>query len=299
MKFEKIVGNDKDEFIYEIKSEMTVLPFLVEALDHQSRNSVKSVLKRGQVSVNEIVTTQFDDALYPGDRVEILRNNAAKRKDRLVGLTILYEDHDLIVINKAAGLLSVSTGKGKELTAHKELMEYVRAKDASSRVFVVHRLDRDTSGVMMFAKNKYVKEQLQAAWDEMVTARKYHALVHGKVTQDSGYVSSWLKENKAFHVYSSQKKDDGLYAMTLFKVLAKKRDYSLLEVELKTGRKNQIRVHMQDLGHPIVGDKKYGGKGNPIKRLGLHAAELSFKHPKTSERMTFTAETPPVFKTLI
>src|SRR5699024_6466283 len=190
----------------------------------------------------------------------------AKRKDRLIGLEIMYEDNHVIVINKSAGLSSVSTNKGKELTAHGELMKYVRDKNKQNRVYVVHRLDRDTSCVMMFAKRES--------------------------KQENGYVSSWLKENKAFHMYSTQNKNDGLYAMTLYNVIRKNRDYSLLQVELKTGRKNQIRVHMQDMGHPVVGDKKYGGRGNPIKRLGLHAQALEFMHPVKKKKMTFEVQTP-------
>lgn len=298
-KFEIIPQADNSELTFEIIGEMELLPFLLEALQSKGRNSVKSILSRGQVSINNIVSTQHNEVLNPGDIVSILKNQPAKRKDRLIGLEIMYEDNHVIVINKSAGLLSVSTNKGKELTAHGELMKYVRDKNKQNRVYVVHRLDRDTSGVMMFAKNKSIQEKLQNAWDEMVTARTYVALVHGKVKQEKGYVSSWLKENKAFHMYSTQNKNDGLYAMTLYNVIRKNRDYSLLQVELKTGRKNQIRVHMQDMGHPVVGDKKYGGRGNPIKRLGLHAQALEFMHPVKKEKMTFEVQTPPIFYTKV
>ncbi|HLR59513.1 MAG TPA: RluA family pseudouridine synthase [Pseudogracilibacillus sp.] len=298
-KFKIIPQTDDSELTFEITDEIQLLPFLLDALASRGRNSVKSILSRGQVSVNNIVSTQHNDQLSQGDVVRILKNQVAKRKERLIGLDIIYEDSHIIVINKSAGLLSVATNKGKELTAHGELMKYVRDKDKQNRIYVVHRLDRDTSGVMMFAKNKSIQERLQNAWDEMVTARTYIALVHGKVKQEKGYVSSWLKENKAFHVYSTQNKNDGLYAMTLYNVIRKNRDFSLLQVELKTGRKNQIRVHMQDMGHPVVGDKKYGGRGNPIKRLGLHAKKLEFMHPVKKEKMSFEAETPSIFYTKV
>ncbi|HLQ83985.1 MAG TPA: RluA family pseudouridine synthase [Pseudogracilibacillus sp.] len=298
-KFKIIPQADDSELSFQMTGEMELLPFLLEALSDRGRNSVKSILSRGQVSINEIVSTQHDEQLYKNDVVKIMKNQVAKRKERLIGLDILYEDNHLIVINKSAGLLSIATNKGRELTAHGELMKYVRDKDKQNRIYVVHRLDRDTSGVMMFAKSKSIQQTLQNAWEDIATERTYVALVHGKVKQEKGYVSSWLKENKAFHVYSSQKKNDGLYAMTLYNVIRKNRDYSLLNVELKTGRKNQIRVHMQDLGHPVVGDKRYGGKGNPIKRLGLHAQVLEFMHPVKQEKMRFEVETPSIFYTKV
>lgn len=290
---------NKSELAFEMTDDMELLPFLLEALSDRGRNSVKSILSRGQVSINDMVSTQHNEQLSKNDVVKIMKNQVAKRKERLVGIEIMYEDKYIIIINKSAGLLSVATNKGKELTAHSELMKYVRDKDKQNRVFVVHRLDKDTSGVMMFAKNKSVQQQLQNAWDEMVAERSYVALVHGKVKQEKGYISSWLKENKAFHVYSTQTKNDGLYAMTLYNVIRKNREYSLLRVELKTGRKNQIRVHMQDMGHPIVGDKKYGGRGNPIKRLALHANVLEFMHPVKKEKMRFEAEVPSIFYTKV
>lgn len=298
-KFKIMPQTDDSELKFKMTDEMELLPFLIEALPDRGRNSVKSILSRGQASINEMVSTQHDEELHKGDIVRIMKNQVAKRKERLIGLDIMYEDNHIIVINKSAGLLSVATNKGKELTAHSELMKYVRDKDKANRIFVVHRLDKDTSGVMMFAKNKSIQTTLQNAWEEMVTKRGYVALVHGKVKEQKGYVSSWLKENKAFHVYSTQQKNDGLYAMTLYDIIRKNRDFSLLNVELKTGRKNQIRVHMQDMGHPVVGDKKYGGRGNPIKRLGLHAKTLEFMHPVKKEKMTFEAETPSIFFTKV
>lgn len=298
-KFKIMPQADNSELTFKMTDEMELLPFLIEALPDRGRNSVKSILSRGQVSINEMVSTQHNEQLHKGDIVSIMKNQVAKRKERLIGLDIMYEDNHIIVINKSAGLLSVATNKGKELTAHSELMKYVRDKDKTNRVYVIHRLDKDTSGVMMFAKNKSIQTTLQNAWDDMVTERAYVALVHGKVKEEKGYVSSWLKENKAFHVYSTQNKNDGLYAMTLYKVIRKNRDFSLLDVELKTGRKNQIRVHMQDMGHPVVGDKKYGGRGNPIKRLGLHAKALEFMHPVKKEKMRFEAETPSIFYTKV
>lgn len=174
-------------------------------------------------------------------------------------------------------------------------MEYVRQEDPDNRIFVVHRLDKDTSGVMLFAKHKEVKQTLQNNWKEVVKERTYVALVEGKVTKQDGYISSWLKESKAHRVYSSSIKNDGQLAITRYKVMQSNEDFSLLEIKLETGRKNQIRVHMEDLGHPIVGDKKYGSKQNVIGRLGLHAKVLSFQHPVTGKLLLFQADVPKSF----
>lgn len=257
-KFIKREESTEDLMIFEIVEETELLKFLFEAMPHRSRNSVKSILGRGQVKVDDYIVTQFNYLLYPGQLISVLKNKAAIREGALIGLTIEYEDKDLIVVKKDAGLLSVASEKEKELTAHNQLMLYVREAGPLNRVFVVHRLDKDTSGMMMFAKNERVKRELQKSWQEMVKERTYMALVEGNVQKEEGTIKSWLLESKTRVVFSSFTKGDGLRSVSHYKRIQSNDNFSLLQVELETGRKNQIRVHMKDIGHSVVGDKKYG-----------------------------------------
>lgn len=273
----------------------TLRPFLFEMMPNRGRNSVKSILRRGQVSVDDHIETQHNYKLHKGQTVTILKNKAAVIEGALIGLSIMYEDADLIVVEKEAGLLTIATEKEKKRTAHYQLMQYVRKENPRNRVFIVHRLDQDTSGVMVFAKNEQAKQKLQRHWGANVKERGYVALVEGEFTKGSGFFTSWLNETKTHRMYSSFTKDDGQFAKTHYRFMQGNKDFSLLEVELETGRKNQIRVHMQDLGHPVVGDKKYGAKTNAIRRLGLHAQTLSFIHPTNGELKTFTSPAPKIF----
>lgn len=287
--------HDAKSFEYKVEEEEELLAFLLKVMTNRSRNSVKSILARGQVTVDDHLETKYNYPLYPGQTVKILKNKAAIKESVLIGMSILHEDDDIIVINKEAGLLSIATAKEKKSTAHHQLMEYVRNEDPDNRIFVVHRLDKDTSGVMLFAKNEQAKKTLQNNWNTMVKERAYVALVEGKVTEEKGYMKSWLRESKTHLVYSSHTPNDGLLAVTRYRLIQANQDFSLLELQLETGRKNQIRVHMQDLGHPVVGDKKYGSKENPIRRLGLHAKVLAFTHPTTDKLLTFEADVPTSF----
>ncbi|MUK88388.1 RluA family pseudouridine synthase [Ornithinibacillus sp. L9] len=286
--------SNNNSLTYTVKEHTELLPFLLEVMHNRSRNSVKSILTRGQITVDDHIETKHNYPLKPGQQVIVLKNKAAIKQDQLIGMSIIFEDKDIIVINKEAGLLSIATKKEKQQTVHHQLMEYVRQQDPQNRVFVVHRLDKETSGVMMFAKNEKTKRQLQDKWKDIVKERTYVALVEGKVTKPSGRIASWLKETKTHLMYSSPDKN-GQHAVTHYKVLQSNNEFSLLEVQLETGRKNQIRVHMKDLGHPIVGDKKYGANGNPIGRLGLHAKVLSFNHPTTGQLLLFKADVPRSF----
>jgi 23S rRNA pseudouridine1911/1915/1917 synthase len=283
--------NRNDDWI--VKEPTELLKYLYEVMSSRSRNSVKGILSRGQVLVNGKVSTQFNDSLNPGDRVQI-HERVATNEVKMTGVTILHEDNDLIVIEKEPGLLSIASEDEKHLTAYRQLTDYVRNVNPKNRIFVVHRLDRDTSGVMVFAKNKEAQQTLQNSWQESVRERAYIALVEGAVKKD-GTVTSWLTENKMFMVYSSPKPNDGKKAITHYKVLQSNRNFSLLQVNLDTGRKNQIRVHMSDIGHPVVGDKKYGSRNNAIGRLGLHANAIELKHPTTGESMRFESKTPASF----
>ncbi len=215
------------------------------------------------------------------------------------GLVILYEDRDILVVDKPPGLLTVGTDTDKSRTAYFILTDYVRKGSARSRnrVFIVHRLDRETSGVLVVAKSEEAKRRLQAAWPE--TEKRYLAVVHGKCKRRSGTISTYLAENKAHVVYSTSDPAKGKLSHTAYRVLRQTKDFALLEVDLLTGRKNQIRVHLAGIGHPIVGDKKYGRRGEPHAGLALHARAISFKHPFSGQQLVFSAEVPAYFSKLV
>ena len=249
----------------------TLLPFLFELLKEQSRSSVKGLLSRGQISVNGKVTRQFDAPLNPNDTVGINYGRGKVEFNNPL-LRIVWEDDDLIVINKREGLLSVSTDRIKERTAYRIL----------------------TSGIMMFAKNQKVKEQLQSNWSEAITQRTYVAVIEGRPEKDTDLIVSNLVENKHMQVYVTQD-GDGKEAITRYRLLQTNNRYSLVELDLETGRKNQIRAQMQSIGHPIAGDSKYGAETNPAGRLMLHARRLCFIHPVTGEEMRFETRIPEKF----
>jgi len=214
------------------------------------------------------------------------------------GLAILYEDRDILVVDKPTGLLTIATDKAKSHTAYFMLTDYVRKGQSKSRnrLFIVHRLDRETSGILVFAKNKGAKLFLQGHWKE--TEKKYLAVVHGKLEKRSETITSYLAENKAHVVYSTTDPKSGKLARTAYRVLKESKGFSLLEVSPLTGRKNQIRVHLAGIGHPIVGDKKYGKVDKSRTRMALHARSISFRHPFSGEHLTFAAEVPGYFERL-
>lgn len=215
------------------------------------------------------------------------------------GLSILYEDRDILVVDKVNGLLTVSNEKVRENTAYYLLNTYVRKGNQKSRnrVFIVHRLDRDTSGIIVFAKNENAKRYLQEKWQGF--EKKYYAVVHGTLPVKEGVLTSYLAENRAHKMYSVDDPQKGKLAKTGYKVLRGSKKYSLLEIDLLTGRKNQIRVHFAEKGCPVAGDKKYGEKAKGIKRLTLHAASITILHPYTKEKMTFKTKVPAYFESLV
>jgi len=221
------------------------------------------------------------------------------RKDHLKGIEIIHEDRDIIVINKPAGLLTMASATERENTAYHILTDYVRKGCAKSpkRVFIVHRLDRDTSGIVIFAKTEAAKNRLQEQWDK--TEKRYIAIVYGKLPEKSGVINSYLTENIAHVVYSTKNESIGKLATTAYKVLKETRDFSALEIDLITGRKNQIRVHFADKGHPVVGDTKYGKKDDLHKRMALHSRSISFLHPWNGRRMSLEAKIPAYFAGLV
>ncbi len=215
------------------------------------------------------------------------------------GIQILYEDHDILVVDKTNGLLTVSNDTVKDVTAYHLLTEYVRKGNPKSRnrLFIVHRLDRDTSGVIVFAKSEAAKQFLQENWGKF--GKRYYAVVRGNPPEKEGEISSYLKESPTFRMYSVKDPKEGKFARTGYKVLRESQKYSLLEIKLYTGRKNQIRVHLSDIGCPVAGDKKYGEKEKGVKRLCLHAASLTISHPHSKEPVTFETKIPAYFKSLI
>ena len=238
-------------------------------------------------------TSQFDTPLAPGQVVTILSVPAPK--SGALPFPLLYEDEHLIVVNKPAKLLSVATDKEKTRTAYHIVTDYVKSQHIDNRVYVLHRLDRDTSGVLMFARDLETKELFQTKWNEIITRRGYRALVEGTPRPDRDTIRSYLVESRTHMIFSGAPGPGAKEAVTNYQVLKSGGGYSLLDISIDTGRKNQIRVHMKELGCPIAGDKQYGAHTNPIGRLCLHANELSFLHPATGQPVTFTARTPRDF----
>jgi len=279
--------------IFVVETETALLPFLLACFRGKSRNYVKGILKRGQVEIDGKACTDYARTLRPGQRVEALLHIApAQEKPRV---PILYEDADIIVIDKPAGMLSVSTGKESENTAYRMVNDYVQAR-GGTRVFIVHRLDRETSGVMLLAKSEPVKYKLQENWDDSAVLRGYTAVVEGRVQAPEGKITSWLKQTATLLVYSSGRTGDGKLAITNYRTMRAADTHSLLEISLETGRKNQIRVHMKELGHPVAGDKKYGARTDPFGRLCLHAGVLVVKHPAAGDEMRFESPAPAAWR---
>ena len=274
----------------------TLLPFLFDLLKEQSKTSVKALLAHNQIAVNGIYTTQFDTPLEPGDEVFISHDRSRRVTFNNPLLNIIWEDDFVIVVNKREGLLSVSTQKVHERTAFHILADYLKRKDPRNKLFVLHRLDRDTSGLMMFAKTRAVQEKMQSNWNDMITERTYVAVVEGRPERDSDIITTQLKENAEARVYVVA--EGGKDAITRYRVLRSNGTYSLLELNLETGRKNQIRAQMEYIGHPIAGDFKYGAETSPAGRVMLHAQKLYFIHPETGEEMKFDTRIPDAFKAI-
>lgn len=211
-------------------------------------------------------------------------------------LKILYEDKDLIAVDKKSGLLTIGTDKERERTLYNEVSTFQKQKHKSNKVFIVHRLDKDTSGIVLFAKNERIKRLLQDNWKDV--KREYVALVNGEVKNSKGTITSYLVETKSLLVYSTKNSKRGKFAQTDYEVICQNKEYSLLNVNIKTGRKNQIRVHLNDIGHPIVGDKKYGIKKDPLRKMCLHANRLVFTHPFTKKDICIESEVPKEFYNL-
>jgi tRNA pseudouridine32 synthase/23S rRNA pseudouridine746 synthase/23S rRNA pseudouridine1911/1915/1917 synthase len=229
----------------------------------------------------------------------MMKAKPSAKKHQPAGVVILHEDRDIIVVDKASGLLTIGTDRDKTRTAHALLNDYVRKGNPRSknRVFIVHRLDRETSGILVFARSEEAKLFLQQNWEQ--TEKSYLAVVHGRMTPREGAITSLLAENAAHHVYSTTDATQGKLAHTVYRVLRETRELSLLEIDLLTGRKHQIRVHLAERGHPLVGDRRYGRGNDTCPRLALHARSITFQHPVSGQRLTFSAEIPEIFTRLV
>lgn len=263
-----------------------LLEFLFDNVNEYNKKDIKNFLKYGSILVNEKVVTKYNYQLKDNDIVSINKYNKDKNID------ILYEDKDLIVVNKESGILVVDNETNKNKTLYNIVSEYVKKNNKKNKIFIVHRLDQDTSGVVIFAKNENIKKLLQDNWNDIVLTRKYVAIVEGNV-KDEGIIKTYLEENKNHFVYVSNK---GKLAITEYKKIKSNKDYSMVDINLKTGRKNQIRVHFKSINHPIVGDVKYGNKNDKYKRLCLHAYEISFINPINNKKMVFKSPFPKSFK---
>ena len=283
---------------YRVKEPMELMDYLAALMPDASRTKLKSLLSKRVVYVDKVITTQFNFPLEPGMQVRISKERGRKEfSNRL--MKIVYEDAYIIVIEKNEGLLSVNTDHQKERTAYSILNEYVQRTNKRSRVYIVHRLDRDTSGLMMFAKDEKTQRKLRDNWHDIVTDRRYVAVATGEMEKSQDTVVSWLTD-KTIYVANSQHDDGGQKSITHYRTIKRANGLSLIELDLETGRKNQIRVHMQSLGHPLIGDGRYGGDiaPNPIGRLALHAFKLCFYHPVTNEIMKFETPYPGAIKKL-
>jgi len=287
-----------------VAKEKTTLFLLLTSIGY-SRVKVKQLTKYRAISVNEVPVTRPDYDLQQGDIVVIRsKKEMVGVNQRYKGLEIVYEDADIIVINKPPGLLTIASETEKVKTAYYRLTAYLnkqteeRRFNVKERVFIVHRLDQGTSGLLVFARSELAKRALQDAWD--AAEKRYAVIVEGVPRKKKGSVESYLYESKAFRVYSKNFDDGkGKYAVTEYEVVKEGDEYALLDINLKSGRKNQIRVHLADMGHPIVGDKKYGKKDRGHKRLALHARSISFRHPSSGKKLNFEARVSAYIENLV
>ena len=293
----KMGMNKKSDYEhYRVETEKPLLEWLLENLKGMSRSKIKATLKGKGIKVDGRIVTQFDYPLTPGMKISVSLNKQNDLfKSRYVKL--VYEDRYLVVVEKTEGILSMAAGK--QTPNVKSILDgYFLLSRQKCRAHVVHRLDRDTSGLLIYAKDMQTEQILEHEWHDIVYDRRYVAVLSGEMEEDEGTVTGYLKDNKSFITYSSPTDNGGKFAVTHFRTLARTTEHSLVEFKLETGRKNQIRVHAADLGHPVCGDIKYGNGDDPIHRLCLHAYLLCFYHPVTHERMEFETPIPSSFRRL-
>jgi len=275
-----------------------LLDLLMSGFPGASKTKVKKLLKFGSVRVNGQVVKLPGHAVFPGDRVEVAVEKSGRVPPHIARpFSVLFEDSFLIAVEKPPGILSSGIPAEGRRNLHREVDRYVRERSKGrSRASVVHRLDREVSGIVLFAKNSTIARKLKDDWKR--TEKRYYALVEGSPSEDSGRIESRLKEDEKQRVFSAPEGDTGgKLAVTRYRVVERKGPYTLLEVVLETGRKNQIRVHLSELGCPVVGDRRYGASGEIIRRIRLHGFHLSFNHPETGRRITLESPLPPEFLT--
>ena len=285
-------------FHYSPTEETTLLAFLYTILAPKSKNDIKSMLAHNHIAVNGQPLTQFDTPITPRDKVSVnfTRPFAVLRASQL---HLLYEDKYLVVVEKAAGLLTMGHDNKKK-TAQSLLTDYLKQKDARSMAYVCHRLDQYTSGILVFAKDPDLQRELRYNWDNYVRERSYTAVVEGCPEEERQELRHYLVENNNnMMVYVARKPDEGRLAVTRYRVMQSNDYHALLDVQIFTGRKNQIRVQLAEIGYPVAGDRKYGGKTNPIGRLMLHNHRLSIVHPVTRELMHFEVPAPAAFRKVV
>ena len=284
-----------DNLVITVKENAPLLEYLINNVS-ESRSKLKATLQGRGIAVNGRMVTQFDYQLKAGDKIIISRHKKQNQfKSRYV--KIVYEDRWLVVVEKNIGILSMAAGHSS-LNVKSVLDDYFLKSRQKCRAHVVHRLDRDTSGLMVYAKDIETEQILEHNWHQIVYDRRYVAVVSGEMEQNNCTIANWLKDNKAYITYSSPTDNGGKYAVTHFQVLNRTTEHSLVEYKLETGRKNQIRVHSADMGHPVCGDMKYGNGDDPLHRLCLHAYMLCFTHPVTGEPMEFSTPIPTAFRSL-
>ncbi len=287
----------KSLLTFKVVEPAQLIAFIMEKMHGMSRNRAKALISNRVVLVNNAITTHPLAEVKPGDVVQLDRSKH-KKSFHCKELDIVFEDPYLFIIDKHPGLLSMSNNS-RQQTVQTVLNRYLEKGGGRNTSHLVHRLDRDTSGLMVYAKDVQTQQSLINSWQQLVTDRRYLALVKGEFEQPRGRIQSWLTEDKKFITHSSPVDNGGKYAVTHYNVLASSNGYSLVECELETGRKNQIRVHMADLGHPVVGDRKYGSDEDPMRRLGLHAYMLCFTHPVTGKHLRFETPVPFCFEKLL
>ena len=293
----KMGKNKKSDYEhYRVETEKPLLEWLLENLKGMSRSKIKATLKGKGIKVDGRIVTRFDHPLTPGMKISVSLN---KQNDlfRSRYVKLVYEDRYLVVVEKTEGILSMAAGK-QSPNVKSILDGYFLLSRQKCRAHVVHRLDRDTSGLLIYAKDMQTEQILEHEWHDIVYDRRYVAVLSGEMEDDEGTVAGYLKDNKSFITYSSPTDNGGKFAVTHFRTLTRTTEHSLVEFKLETGRKNQIRVHAADLGHPVCGDFKYGNGDDPVHRLCLHAYLLCFYHPVTHERMEFETPIPPSFRRL-
>lgn len=281
-----------------VKEADTLLSLLYKSLANEhSKTAIKSLLSKGQVSVNGEATTQFDAPLHPNDLITITYGKGKVVFNHPM-LKVVWEDESLIVVNKKNGLLSVANQKVKEKTAYQLLSDYVKKTDLRNKIFILHRLEREASGLMIFAKNKGVQAQLHTNWNTMMTNRGFAVVVEGRPEKNTDLLMSFDSNGEQSGVYITSA-DSGTETIMRYKLLKTNDVYSLLELTMESGHKNLIRERLGALGNPIAGDEKFGAQTNPVARIALHAHKLFFIHPVTNEEMCFESPIPSSFISLV